>query len=333
MSQLRVVFMGTPDFSVGIMEKMLEQGIQLVGCVTVADKPAGRGQQLQESPVKRFAVAHSIPVLQPLKLKDEAFLADLRAFQADVFVVVAFRMLPVEVWKMPRFGTFNLHASLLPDYRGAAPINWAIINGDQKTGVSTFFIDEAIDTGNVIAQTPMDIAENETAGSLHDRMMVTGGELVVETIRTIESGMVKPIPQAQFKDSLMRPAPKLFRENTQIDWSKPVREIHRLVCGLSPYPAAWTRWVNTKGEIKQVKLFSTTVGDRAIEHDVLINPDGTINSDVTTNLHLSSDKHSIRVRCTDGILVIHELQMEGKKRMSAHDWLVGNSVSDWSVMD
>lgn len=325
MSQLRVVFMGTPDFSVGIMEKMLEQGIQLVGCVTVADKPAGRGQQLNESPVKRFAVKHSIPVLQPLKLKDEAFLTDLRALEADVFVVVAFRMLPVEVWKMPRFGTFNLHASLLPDYRGAAPINWAIINGDKQTGVSTFFIDEAIDTGNVIMQKKMDIAENETAGSLHDRMMLTGGELVVQTIQSIEAGTVQPIPQEQFNDSPMRPAPKLFRENTQINWSKPAREIHQLICGLSPYPAAWTRWVNTKGEIKQVKLFRTT-----IEKDDFGNI--RMNHDVTGN-QLSSDKHTIKVRCTDGILLIHELQLEGKKRMSAHDWLVGNSVSDWSIAD
>jgi methionyl-tRNA formyltransferase len=331
MSQLRVVFMGTPDFSVGIMEKMLEQGIQLVGCVTVADKPAGRGQQLHESPVKRYAVENSIPVLQPLKLKDEAFLAELRALTADVFVVVAFRMLPVEVWKMPRFGTFNLHASLLPDYRGAAPINWTIINGDQQTGVSTFFIDEAIDTGNVIAQTTMDIAENETAGSLHDRMMVTGGELVVQTILSIEAGTVQPIPQEQFKNSLMRPAPKLFRENTEIDWSKPVHEIHQLICGLSPYPAAWTKWVNTKGEIKQVKLYRTTIGSIPIYRDSLVNPDGTIN-DKTTN-GLSSDKHTIMVRCTDGILVIHELQLEGKKRMSAHDWLVGNSVADWSIAE
>ncbi|OGS79743.1 MAG: methionyl-tRNA formyltransferase [Candidatus Fluviicola riflensis] len=313
--------MGTPDFSVGIMEKMLEQGIQLVGCVTVADKPAGRGQQLHESPVKRFALEHAIPVLQPLKLKDEAFLEELRALKADVFVVVAFRMLPAEVWKMPRFGTFNLHASLLPDYRGAAPINWAIINGDKQTGVSTFFIDEAIDTGNVIAQTKMDIAENETAGSLHDRMMVTGGELVVQTIQAIEAGTVQPIPQEQFKDSLMRPAPKLFRENTQIDWSKPVREIHQLICGLSPYPAAWTRWVNSKGEIKQVKLYKTTIEDSG---SIAIHRDGIVND-------LSSDKHTIKVHCTDGILVIQELQMEGKKRMSARDWLVGNSVSDWSI--
>jgi methionyl-tRNA formyltransferase len=323
MSQLRVVFMGTPDFSVGIMEKMLEEGIQLVGCVTVADKPAGRGQQLQESPVKRFAVAHAIPVLQPLKLKDEAFLDELRALQADVFVVVAFRMLPLEVWKMPRFGTFNLHASLLPDYRGAAPINWAIINGDKQTGVSTFFIDEAIDTGNVIAQTAMEIAENETAGSLHDHMMVTGGELVVSTIRAIETGTVKPIPQTQFKDSPMRPAPKLFRENTQIDWTKPAREIHQLICGLSPYPAAWTRWVNAKGEIKQVKLFQTTLEDI----------DRAISNDQNNKNKLSSDKQTIRVHCADGIVVIHELQLEGKKRMSAKDWLVGNSVSDWAIAE
>lgn len=316
MSSLRVVFMGTPDFSVGIMQKMLEEGIAIVGCVTVADKPAGRGQQLHESPVKRFAAEHSIPVLQPVKLKDETFLQELAALQADVFVVVAFRMLPAEVWKMPAKGTFNLHASLLPDYRGAAPINWTIINGDRETGVSTFFIDEAIDTGNVIGQVRMPIAENETAGELHDRMIVVGGQLVVDTIRAIEAGTVQPIPQSDMTGSPMRPAPKLFRENTKIDWSKPAKEIHQLVCGLSPYPAAWTRWTNTRGESRQVKLYRTTFE----QHDAQL-----------ATRTLSSDRQTIRVTCSGGTLVIHELQMEGRKRMSAKEWLVGNAVGDWSL--
>lgn len=315
MSALRVVFMGTPDFSVGIMQKMLDEGIQLVGAVTVADKPAGRGQQLHESPVKRFAVAHDIPVLQPLKLKEADFLTELAAWNADVFVVVAFRMLPAEVWKMPKQGTFNLHASLLPDYRGAAPINWTIINGDKVTGVSTFFIDEAIDTGNVIGQTKIAIADNETAGELHDRMIVTGGELVVETLRAIEAGTVKPVPQAAMTGSQQRPAPKLFRENTEIDWSKPLEEIHRLVCGLSPYPAAWTRWTNAKGEVKQVKLYKTTMEPGATTQPGM----------------LSSDKQTIRIACNGGDLVIHEFQLEGKKRMTAREWLVGNVIADWKL--
>lgn len=315
MKDMRVVFMGTPDFSVGIMKSMLENGIRPVGCVTVADKPAGRGQQLSESAVKRFAFAENIPVLQPLKLKDEQFLESLRALEADLFVVVAFRMLPAEVWKMPTYGTFNLHASMLPDYRGAAPINWAIINGDTKTGVTTFFIDEAIDTGNIIAQVPMEIAPDETAGELHDRMMIVGGQLVVDTIHAIASGEVKTIAQHDVRDSQQRPAPKLFREHTQIDWQQSGRAIHQLVCGLSPYPAAWTRWTNTKGESRVVKLYKTQ-----------FNPTTTENTG-----ELSADKHHIRVSCTDGELIILELQMEGKKRMSAKDWLVGNHISDWKI--
>ena len=316
MSLLRVVFMGTPDFSVGIMDKMLTENIQIVGAVTVADKPAGRGQQLHESAVKKFAVANNIPVMQPVKLKDPEFLAELEALKADVFVVVAFRMLPAEVWKMPSKGTFNLHASLLPDYRGAAPINWAIINGDKETGVSTFFIDEAIDTGNVIGQVRMPIAANETAGELHDRMIVTGGELVVKTIQNIENGTVQPVPQSEFSGE-QRPAPKLFKETTQIDWSKPVNEIHQLICGLSPYPAAWTKWTNNKGEIKQVKIFRTSVEAG--------NP--------STPGRMESDKQSIRIDCKGGRLIVHEFQVEGKKRLTAKDWLVGNAVADWKLAD
>lgn len=317
MSTLRVVFMGTPDFSVGILCKMLEENITVVGVVTVADKPAGRGQQLHESAVKRFAIENGLPVLQPVKLKDPDFIAELAELKADVFVVVAFRMLPAEVWQMPTKGTFNLHASLLPDYRGAAPINWTIINGDKETGVSTFFIDEAIDTGNVIGQTRMPIAENETAGELHDRMILTGGELVVETIRAIANGTVAPVPQDRFTESQRRPAPKLFKENTLIDWSRPVSEIHQLICGLSPYPAAWTKWINTKGEIRQVKLFKTIV---------------ETGSGSGTN-RMTADKTTIHVDCTDGKLIIHELQLEGKKRMAAKEWLVGNSVSDWKIAE
>ena len=314
MSSLRVVFMGTPDFSVGIMEKMLAENIQIVGAVTVADKPAGRGQQLHESAVKKFAVARGIPVLQPEKLKDPQFLTALHALNADVFVVVAFRMLPAEVWKMPAKGAFNLHASLLPDYRGAAPINWAIINGDKETGVSTFFIDEAIDTGNVIGQTRMAIAPNETAGELHDRMMATGGELVVQTLRAIEAGTVQPVPQSTL-DGPQRPAPKLFRETTQIDWSRPVHEIHRLICGLSPYPAAWTRWKNDKGDVKQVKLLKATVET----------------GEETGTFRLTADNQTIRVSCNGGALVVQELQFEGKKRMTARDWLAGNAITDWDI--
>lgn len=315
MSQLRIVFMGTPDFSVGILDSIIKSGFTVAGCVTVADKPAGRGQQLHESPVKRYASTHDIPVLQPLKLKDPDFLSALSSWDADVFVVVAFRMLPAEVWKMPAKGTFNLHASLLPDYRGAAPINWAIINGDTRTGVSTFFIDEQIDTGNIIGQVPMEIHPDETAGELHDRMMITGGELVVQTLRKIAEGTAEPVPQSEMHDSLQRPAPKLFRENTSIDWNAPAKNIHQLVCGLSPYPAAWTQWTNAKGETRNIKLFRTSLEPSNGQ------PVGTF----------SSDKAHIRISCDGGTLVIHELQPEGKKRMTAREWLAGNSIGEWSL--
>ena len=230
----------------------------IVGIVTVADKPAGRGQQMHESPVKQFAIENTIPVLQPEKLKDATFLSELAALNADVFVVVAFRMLPKEVWQMPKKGTFNLHASLLPDYRGAAPINWSIINGDKVTGVSTFFIDEKIDTGNIIGQTEMEIADNETAGELHDRMIITGGDLVVETLNRIALDKVSLTPQANCIDSPVRPAPKLFKENTKINWTDSAEKNHQLICGLSPYPTAWSVWENSKGEQKIIKFFKST---------------------------------------------------------------------------
>jgi methionyl-tRNA formyltransferase len=316
MNDLRIVFMGTPTFSVGILNAMKNANKNIVGIVTVADKPAGRGQQMHESPVKQFAIENTIPVLQPEKLKDASFLSELAALNADVFVVVAFRMLPKEVWQMPKKGTFNLHASLLPDYRGAAPINWSIINGDKITGVSTFFIDEKIDTGNIIGQTEMEIADNETAGELHDRMIITGGDLVVETLNRIALDNVSLTPQENCIDSPIRPAPKLFKENTKINWTDSVEKIHQLICGLSPYPTAWSVWENSKGEKKTIKFFKSTwlteTSDRA-------------------TLSLWNDKQTIYVKCDSGILCIHEFQIEGKKRLLAKDWLVGNACSDWKI--
>ncbi|MGV3611201.1 MAG: methionyl-tRNA formyltransferase [Fluviicola sp.] len=315
MNNLRIVFMGTPHFSVGILEAIKAAGMNLAGIVTVADKPAGRGQLMHESPVKQFAVQNGIPVLQPLKLKDAEFLQELEGLNADVFVVVAFRMLPTEVWKMPKLGTFNLHASLLPDYRGAAPINWSIINGDQKTGVSTFFIDEAIDTGNVIGQTEMDIADNESAGELHDRMIEVGGKLVVETLNRIANKAVNPIPQTALGTS-MRPAPKLFKENTQIDWKASPETIHNLIRGLNPYPAAWTTWKNSKGELKNVKVFKTVISDQKGKG----------------SLQLSSSKTQLFVDTNEKQIEIVEFQVEGKKKMTAKEWLVGNNPGDWSII-
>jgi methionyl-tRNA formyltransferase len=313
---MKIVFMGTPGFSVGILEAIQQAKIEIAAIVTVADKPAGRGQLMHESPVKQFAVTHQIPVLQPLKLKDEQFIQELRNFHADVFVVVAFRMLPKEVWSMPKHGTFNLHASLLPDYRGAAPINWTIINGDRETGVSTFFIDEAIDTGNVIDQVRLSIGENETAGELHDRMMEVGGQLVVNTIRQIETGNVVTKPQAEMIVGEMRPAPKLFKDNTRIDWTKSGNEIHNLVRGLNPYPTAWTVWRNQTGEEKQVKILETKLTDDPGKQD----------------LSLEATKTAIYFHAKNQKLEIIQFQFEGKRKMSANEWLVGNKLTDWSIV-
>jgi methionyl-tRNA formyltransferase len=315
MSKLRVVFMGTPEFSVGILDAIMRSQHEVVGVVTVADKPAGRGQVMHESAVKVGAMNYKVPVLQPVSLKDESFISELKALNADVFVVVAFRMLPEIVWKMPEKGTFNLHASLLPDYRGAAPINWSIINGDTKTGLSTFFIDEQIDTGSVILQKELSISENENAGSLHDRMIPEGGKLVVETLDLIASGNVATIPQREMVGSMNRPAPKLFKENTKIDWNADIKTVHQLICGLSPYPASWSVLTNTKGELKTVKFFET----RVIH---------------TTNklLHeMWSTKDAFYIQLKDGVLEVLEWQMEGKKRMTTRDWLVGNQISDWKI--
>lgn len=316
MNNLRIVFMGTPHFSVGILEAIQTAGIAIAGIVTVADKPAGRGQLLHESPVKQFGVQHQIPVLQPVKLKDPEFLSDLQALHADVFVVVAFRMLPAEVWKMPAKGTFNLHASLLPDYRGAAPINWTIINGDSETGLSTFFIDEEIDTGNVIKQIRMPISENESAGELHDRMMIEGGKLVVDTLNAIADGSIVPVPQAEFTGVQKRPAPKLFKENTQINWEASPQTIHNLVRGLNPYPAAWTTWQNSKGERKNVKVFQTRISEQA--------GNGTGK--------LVSTKTQLFIDTTEKQIEVLEFQLEGKKKMSAKEWLVGNQAADWIII-
>ncbi len=316
MNKLRVVFMGTPQFSVGIMQAVKSSGIEIVGAVTVADKPAGRGMQLSKSAVKIYCEVEEIPVLQPISLKDENFLAELRNFQADIFVVVAFRMLPKVVWDMPTKGTFNLHASLLPDYRGSAPINWTIINGDQKSGLSTFFIDDKIDTGEVILQVEMKITENENAGSLHDRMMELGGELVVDTLNSIEANVVKTIPQSEIGGSEIRLAPKLFKENTKIDWSANVQTIHNLVRGLSPFPVAWTIWENQKGESKNVKVFETRI--HSFEE--------------RTNLaHLYSENNQLFFENNFGIIEICSFQIEGKKRIDAASWLVGNEIDAWKI--
>jgi len=311
---LRIVFMGTPDFAVGVLRAMVEANKNIVGVITAPDKPAGRGRKLMASAVKKYALEQDLKVLQPTNLKDETFLEELRSLQANLQVVVAFRMLPKVVWEIPEYGTFNLHASLLPEYRGAAPINWAIINGETKTGVTTFFIDEKIDTGAIIAKQEVAITEDETAQSLHDKLMTEGSELVLKTIELIENGQAKAIPQPQ--QSNLKGAPKLTADNTRIDWSRPGMEIERLIRGLSPYPSAWSI-LNHEDEALKVKFYAA----KFMEEDHS-NPPGTI----------LSTKKELKIASSDGYLTIHEMQLPGKRRMDIISLLNGFTFSEDAKM-
>ena len=315
--KLRLVFMGTPDFAVGILDALQRSIHEIAAVVTVADKAAGRGQKLKESAVKIYAQANNLTILQPEKLKDEHFLAQLKELQADLFVVVAFRMLPKEVWKMPAFGTINLHASLLPNYRGAAPINWAIINGDEETGVTTFFIDEAIDSGKIIAQEKVKISSNTNAGALHDELMSVGAALTLKTVAAISQQTHTVIDQDKFDGKDFKMAPKIFKEDCEISWQETVENVHNKIRGLSPYPAAWTKLKNTKkNEILLVKLFTS----KTIENNGL---------SLTGNLKEHSD--GILFPCKNGFICITELQIEGKRRMTYKEFLAGNEIKDWEL--
>ena len=309
--KIRIVYMGTPEFAVAPLEKLLQAGFEVVGVVTAVDKPAGRGMALRESAVKQYAVAHGIPVLQPEKLKDPVFLEQLAALKANLFVVVAFRMLPKEVWQMPAMGTFNLHASLLPQYRGAAPINWAIIRGEKFTGVTTFLLDEQIDTGQILFQESCPIEEYEDAGDLHDKLMVMGANLVVKTVDALESHSTKPYDQNLGFNKTLYPAPKLNRDNCHIDWSRSARTASLLIRGLSPYPAAWTTLVKEDGTELGIKIF-----------DSYVVPCG--DDDPRPVGHISTDGKSwLEVRCGHDALRILNLQLSGKKRMDIADFLRG----------
>lgn len=310
MDKLRIVFMGTPEFATGILEAILTAGGDVVGVVTAPDRPAGRGQKLQFSHVKEFALAHGLPVLQPVNLKEETFLQELAALKADVQVVVAFRMLPKLVWAMPPKGTFNLHASLLPDYRGAAPINWAIINGETKTGVTTFFIDDKIDTGAMILSRETDISDDEDAGDLHDRLMELGKEAVVETLRKVAAGAVATTPQPV--QAIEKNAPKLTKENTRLNWAQPGPTIRNLIRGLSPYPTAWTI-IRDGAQEWNVKIY-----------DALFEP-GTPDQAPGT---LVATKKELRIATADGYLFIRTLQFPGKKKMTAPELLNGVRFTD-----
>jgi methionyl-tRNA formyltransferase len=302
---VKIIFLGTPDFAVASLQALIENGMQVVAAVTAPDKPAGRGMKLQQSAVKKYAVEKNIPVLQPEKLKSPEFLDELRSYHADVQVVVAFRMLPEVVWNMPPLGTINVHASLLPNYRGAAPINWAIINGEKETGVTTFKLQHEIDTGHILLQSTVGITEQDTAGTLHDKLMTAGAALIVDTLHQVEKGHVAEKPQIVLHD--YKHAPKLFTETCLIDWNHTTEHVYNLIRGLSPYPAAFTI-VNDK----KMKLFLCS----KIIHTHQLQP-GTL---------LSDNKHSIRFACTDGFIEVNELQLEGKTRMKTDDFLRGNKI-------
>ncbi len=309
-NELRIVYMGTPDFAVLPLQRLVEGGYNVVGVITMPDKPIGRHQtELSASPVKKFAVEHGLKVLQPAKLKDETFLEELRALQANLQIVVAFRMLPEVVWAMPRFGTFNLHAALLPQYRGAAPINWAIINGDKETGITTFFLDHDIDTGKVIQRVPVPILDTDNVEDVHDKLMVLGADLVVETVDHIIAGTVNPIPQSELTtDEPLRPAPKIFKDTCRIDWSMGVKRCYDFVRGLSPYPAAWTT-LHHGGKELTLKVYKTSKEFATPTEAV-----GTVVTDGKTYL---------KVAMADGYLHLLTIQLSGKKRMETTDFLRG----------
>ena len=319
-ARIRIVYMGTPEFAVAPLEKLIQNGYEIAAVVTAVDKPSGRGLTLSESAVKKYAVEKGIPVLQPEKLKDPAFLEQLAALKANLFVVVAFRMLPKEVWQMPALGTFNLHASLLPQYRGAAPINWAIIRGEKFTGVTTFLLDEQIDTGNILFQESCAIEEYEDAGALHDKLMGMGAELVLKTVDAIENRRTKPTEQTLGFNKTLYPAPKLTRDNCHIDWKRSARTASLLIRGLSPYPAAWTTLVKEDGTHLGIKIFDSYV----VPCDDESRPVGSITTD---------NKTWLEVRCGKDALRILNLQAAGKKRMDIADFLRGFREAETSRLE
>jgi methionyl-tRNA formyltransferase len=305
---MRIVFMGTPDFAVASLDALVQAGFNIVAVVTAPDKPAGRGQKLHESAVKQYAVAHGLDVLQPAKLKDPAFHEQLKSLRADLQVVVAFRMLPESVWNMPPKGTINLHASLLPYYRGAAPINWALINGETETGVTTFLLQHEIDTGNILFSERVEISKTDTAGTVHDKLMHTGAGLLVKTVKAIEVGAYSPVPQTAFAPKDLPHAPKIFKEDCLIDWKQPTEKVYNHIRGLSPYPGAYT-FVKDK----TMKIYKGEI----LEKEPGIQPGG----------FLSDDKTFLRFACLDGFICVKDLQLEGKKRMTVEEFLRGYRMS------
>jgi len=312
----KIVFMGTPEFAVTILNELIVNQFNIVGVVTAPDKPAGRGQKISQSDVKKYAESKDLVTLQPTNLKDEAFVQELKSLEADLFVVVAFRMLPEIVWNMPPKGTINLHGSILPNYRGAAPINWAVMNGEKETGVTTFFIEKEIDTGKIIERSVIPIGENDTVGEIHDQLMHLGAKLTASTVDKIMVGDVKGIPQLELTEGELKNAPKIFKPMCEIDWTNSVQEVHNFCRGLSPYPTAWTVLKNnSKNETKSFKIF------RTFKTDIKVFGDNK----------LIATKEGILFPCGDFYLNVTELQPEGKRRMSFKDVVAGYNMADWEV--
>ena len=314
---LRIVFLGTPEFAVESLDALVSGGYNIVGVVTMPDKIGGRGHKVIESPVKQYAVAHGLKLMQPANLKEPEFVEELRSLNADLQIVIAFRMLPEIVWSMPLMGTFNLHASLLPKYRGAAPINRAVMNGETETGVTTFFLKHEIDTGDIIQQVAVPIEIDDDVEAVHDRLMHLGASLVLETVDAILAGTVKPIEQEKLLTTGEEPtpAPKIFKEDCRIDWTKTSWEVYNHIRGLSPYPAAWSAFVDAQGTEYQFKVFKTSHPEKFQSSPVA---PGTI----------EYTKHTIKIACADGFIEILSLQLAGKKRMSSDEFLRGFNLED-----
>lgn len=307
-NELRIVFMGTPDFAVASLDILVKNNYNIVGVVTATDKPAGRGNKIQMSAVKKYALEHHLSILQPEKLKSPEFIEDLKKLNANLFIVVAFRMLPEIVWSMPQLGTFNLHASLLPQYRGAAPINWAVINGETKTGVTTFFLQHEIDTGNIIMQESIPIQNEDNAGTIHDKLMLLGANVVLKTVEKIEKGIISTIHQNELIQDSLKHAPKIFKETCKIDWQQNANDIYNLIRGLSPYPAAFTTLNN-----KQLKIYKSSIST-------------TFNEDIEIGDFCSDNKTYLAFKCNDAFILVEELQIEGKQKMNIADFLRGNRI-------
>ncbi len=314
MKKLNIVFLGTPDFAVDTLKTLIENQYNIVGVITAPDRKAGRGQKINQSAIKKYALTQNLTILQPTNLKDEAFLAELKALNANLQIIVAFRMLPKVVWNMPKYGTFNLHASLLPNYRGAAPINWAIINGETKTGVTTFFIDEKIDTGEIIMQEEIAIDPHENTGSLHDKLMTLGSNLVLKTVKSIQEGTVKPYVQPETEN--IKTAYKLHKHTCKIDWSLPIDVIYNKIRGLSPYPAAWCEMVNGN-EVLAIKLYDVKKIKEAHQLET-----GSV----------ISDKKTIKIAVQEGYIELMVIQLPGKKKMDVKSLLNGFLIKENAIV-